>query len=133
MAYLVTIPLHANHPWTGRWEYSECWQSLNPGQTNCNIYIMKIKPGRRNLIVNINIDGYQSLERIQGIGKVVGNSLNIYFSKQRKGHLSPLYKSRCLLLELRKTEQGILTIWKEITPTLDEHLQPGVYFVQDHK
>jgi len=74
------------------------------------------------------IDGYQTLER--NLARVIGdeNSIRFEFLDYLPENMYEPYKKGDILLQFKKENSKIITIWGKIGPLLLENRKPGVYF-----
>jgi hypothetical protein len=119
----------ANNPWLGKWQYEECWPSLNKKLPDCVVYKLDIYQKDNIIIADVDIDGYQALSRISGKGKIEQNSIKIIYSGVREGDMwGETYKEGNVLFELRKQKESIITVWNKLEPMLDQHKKSDIYF-----
>jgi Family of unknown function (DUF5991) len=114
----------------GRWEFSECWSTVDGGAKDCVLYRVDISPasGRRT-IVDIDIDGYMSMSSIRAEGELVGNDLKILYVEDREPGLGRhLHKAGDVLLELSFHDGKVYTTWGEIGPQLHKSQKRCVCF-----
>ena len=127
-AVIAAAPSPSIKPWSGSWEYMECWPSLNGEVQNCVEYELKIKQKGNNLVFSLDVDGYQVLRRISGECKLTDTGIKLVFSAVREGDSGVAYHKGDVLIELSVVDGNTVTDWKKIKPVLDEHLTPGAYF-----
>ncbi len=90
---------------------------------------MNVTPDGNQYTLDIDIDGYQTMERIRAVGKVEGQSLRIFFQSIRQDHIErKKYLRGDVLLELSKVNGRVLTKWRSIEPELEQNKKDGVYF-----
>jgi hypothetical protein len=119
----------SDNPWLGKWQYEECWPSLNKETYNCVTYILNIRQENNITIADVDIDGYQTYSRISGRGKIDQNGIKITYSDFREGNiLGETYKKGDVLFELQRQGNKIITVWNKLEPTLDEHKKTDIYF-----
>jgi hypothetical protein len=120
----------AKNNWLGSWEFVESWTSLDTEVHNSVVYALNIKQIGRRIVVDLDIDGYQSLQRIRGEGKIIKNSIQVFYSGVHEGNdnMMDVFKKGDLLFELSLLGDNVLTTWKELKPELDEYQKVGIYF-----
>lgn len=130
---LLTCPMSwgDTQGWSGHWEFAECWSPLSNEETDCVIYVMDIQEDKNRYIVNIALDGFQTLERIEAEAHVSGQSLIIIFSRLKPGYFGSKYKPGDILLKLRGSSNKPVTEWGKIQPILKENKEPDVHFTRE--
>jgi hypothetical protein len=114
--------------WAGQWEFAECWPHLDKVTHNCIEYRMNIRRVGDGYLVDIDMDGFQTIRRLSGEGLVSRNSLEIIFRAVREEDLWSSFNPGDLLLRLKKQRGKVMTEWQGIEPELEKHQKPGVYF-----
>ncbi|KKS90261.1 MAG: hypothetical protein UV65_C0018G0005 [Parcubacteria group bacterium GW2011_GWF2_43_11] len=104
--------------WTGIYEYSEF---APPNQTW--VYKLEIYKEGNQLKAQLDIDGFQTLTRIQAIAKENDGNLDIIFDSYLSESGGELYKKGDLLFNLEKiSEENYKIIWNKLQSNL---LEPG--------
>lgn len=131
---VVTVAAESSHVslWVGRWDWQECWPSL-AGDNNCVFYKLNIKQLDEKLVVDFDMTGYMAFYHKRAEGKIKANKLQVIYLSTRENEGSEdmqgnLFKKGDLLFELVKQHSKVITKWKNLSPELDEHQKPGVYF-----
>jgi len=109
--------------WIGDYFFSE----FNPPFQNM-FFSVSIYKENNSFLSKIFIDGYQTLER--NLAQVVGdeNSIRFEFLDYLPEKMYEPYKKGDILLQFKKENSKIITIWGKIGPLLLENRKPGVYF-----
>jgi hypothetical protein len=116
--------------WAGHWEFAECWPHLDTKTHNCIEYSMKVRRTEAGYAVDIDMDGFQTMRRLSGEGRINRNVLEILFRAAREEDMGSRFKPGDLLLILKRQNGKVLTEWHEIEPALDKYKKPGIYFRQ---
>ena len=126
---LLPLSLWGKEPeWVGRWQFEEVWPDTSGSMHNGMSYSLTLKSDKEGYRVDIDIDGFQTMERIQANGLMKDKVLEIQFQRLRPGHAGVEYKQGDLLLRLVDLNGKITTEWGAIKPVLDGNKKPGVYF-----
>ena len=82
----------------------------------------------KEIIADINIDGFQTQKRIRS--KVVedNNKLNFTFFSYLSDNDYETYKDGDILLTFEKKDSNIYTIWGEMKPMIHDNNNYGIYF-----
>ncbi len=109
--------------WVGDYTFSE----FIPPDENM-FYSVSIYRENNSYYAKINIDGYQTLKRLQA--KVNGdtNSIKLIFDKYLPDNTYESYNVGDILITFEKTNAGIKTSWGKLTPIDDENKKSGIYF-----
>lgn len=92
--------------WAGTYEYSEF---APPNQTW--VYGLDIYKEGSQLKARLDIDGFQTLFRIQAIAKEHNKNLDIVFDSYRPGNSYTRYQQGDLLFSLKKFQKKIIRLY----------------------
>jgi len=100
------------------------------------VYRISIYNANSSYYAKIEIDGFQTLKRLQA--NVIGNdhSIKLVFDEYLPGdqHYRLLYNKGDILLSFEKTSSNMYTYWWGITPMLKANGESGqVYFISKPK
>jgi hypothetical protein len=123
---LSSLAWAGGQEWSGHWHFDESWPA-GEGVHNFVSYDMNIRPHGNEYTVDIDIDGFQTMQRIRAEGKVIGQNLRIVFQSVRPDHHGVEYQPGDVLLELTEVKGKVLTTWRKIEPSLLGK-KTGVYF-----
>lgn len=110
--------------WTGDYTFEEY---ALPDQNM--FYSISVYKENASYYAEINIDGFQTMERLKA--KVVGNetSIDLLFDSYLPDNMIDAYKDGDHLLSLERTGSKLFTKWVEIEPMLpDNNVTSGEYF-----
>lgn len=110
--------------WVGDYTFSE---SAPPDQNM--FYEISIYKENDNYYAKINIDGFQTTERL--LAKVSGdeNSIKLTFYKYLPDNLFEPYSEGETLLRFEKRNSQLYTYWNKIVPMLESNTKSGeIYF-----
>jgi len=110
--------------WIGQYLFSE----FTPPDEN-KFYSVSIYKESDDYFGDINIDGFQEIQRMKA--KVTGNEelINIVFEEYLPDNISEPYKKGDVLLKFEKNDSDIYTSWGKIEPMLGSNKKSGgVYF-----
>lgn len=113
--------------WIGKYSFEES----SPVIGNVNmiwVYEINIYEYNKEIIADINIDGFQTQKRIRS--KVVedNNKLNFTFFSYLSDNDYETYKDGDILLTFEKKDSNIYTIWVEMKPMIHDNNNYGIYF-----
>jgi hypothetical protein len=123
-----TMAWAATQDWTGHWQFDECWPHLSGQMHDCISYRVDIRETGSGYAVDIDLDGFQTMKRLSGDGRLNRDALEILFRATRPDDMGSDYKPGDILLILKKQNGKVLTEWRGIEPELQEHEKPGIYF-----
>ncbi|XOK63212.1 DUF5991 domain-containing protein [Paenibacillus elgii] len=120
-------PATASSPlesWVGEYEFSE----YAPPDQN-RFYQIKIFKEDKSYYATIDIDGFQTMERLQAKVEGDGKAIKIIFDKYLPDNLWEPYSPGDVLLRLEKTDSALNTFWEKIQPMLKDDGESGkTYF-----
>ena len=111
----------------GKYSFEE--SSPDIGNVNIiQVYEINIYEYNKEIIADINIDGFQTQKRIRS--KVVedNNKLNFTFFSYLSDNDYETYKDGDILLTFEKKDSNIYTIWGEMKPMIHDNNNYGIYF-----
>ncbi|MBI5584859.1 MAG: hypothetical protein HY892_13685 [Deltaproteobacteria bacterium] len=92
--------------WAGHWEFTECWPHLDKITSNCIEYRLDIRRVETGYTVDVDADGFQTMRRLQGEGRVDRNALEIIFRSVGEEDLRSDFKPGDILFTLKKQQGG---------------------------
>ena len=106
--------------WVGEYSFSES----SPPDQNIE-YFISINQDNNQYYAQINIDGFQTMQRLKA--RVLGdeNYIQLIFEKYLPDNLFELYDKGDLLLRLKRENEEIYTFWEKMNPMLDSNRQSG--------
>jgi len=115
--------------WIGKYKYDESWEELN-GRSRAGIeYDIKVRKTKNNdLMGYINMDGFQTLARLICKVEYSEKEIKLYFQSYGKENMSNRFKIGDHLLSLEKEGNKLKTLWRKLTPALDENLNKSNAF-----
>lgn len=120
----TTIASSPLESWVGEYEFSE----YAPPDQNM-FYRIKIYKEDISYYAIIDIDGFQTMERLQAHVEGDGKALKIIFDKYLPDNLGESYNPGDILLRLEKTDSALNTFWEKIQPMLKDQGESGdTYF-----
>ncbi|PUA37040.1 hypothetical protein C8Z91_22085 [Paenibacillus elgii] len=118
---IASSPLES---WVGEYEFSE----YAPPDQN-RFYRISIYKEDKSYYATIDIDGFQTMVRLQGQVEGDGKAVKIIFDKYLPDNLWEPYSPGDVLLRLEKTDSALNTFWEKIHPMLKDHDESGkTYF-----
>ncbi|MCP3772181.1 DUF5991 domain-containing protein [Paenibacillus sp. MZ04-78.2] len=118
---IASSPLES---WVGEYEFSE----YAPPNQNMFYQISIYKEGK-SYYAKIDIDGFQTMERLQAQVEGDGKAIKIIFDKYLPDNLWEPYQPGDILLRLEKTDSALNTFWEKIQPMLKDQGESGkTYF-----
>jgi hypothetical protein len=112
--------------WIGIYKFNEfaepdqnMWYSINIFKEN-NAYYAKVQ-----------IDGFQSMDRIKALVEGDKSLVCIVFIEYLPENLMEIYSEGDLLLKLEKEDDVIYTEWEAIGPLIIKNEERGIYFVKE--
>ncbi|WP_088834056.1 DUF5991 domain-containing protein [Paenibacillus tyrfis] len=119
-----TIASSPMESWVGEYEFSE----YAPPDQN-RFYRISIYKEDKSYYATIDIDGFQTMERLQAQVEGDGKGIKIIFEKYLPDNLWEPYSPGDVLLRLEKTDSALNTFWGKIHPMLKDHAESGkTYF-----
>jgi len=115
--------------WIGEYDFDE--MSPSAIEENVNLawsYTIQIYEEKDGLFADINVDGFQRMERIHSKIFKDNGKINLVFDSYLPDNMFEQYKQGDVLLSLERTDSDIITIWGEMKPMVLENLNSGVYF-----
>ncbi|GMX64024.1 hypothetical protein Elgi_33670 [Paenibacillus elgii] len=120
----TTIASSPLESWVGEYEFSE----YAPPDQNMFYRINIYKEGK-SYYATIDIDGFQTMERLQAKVEGDGKAIKIIFDKYLPDNLGESYNPGDVLLRLEKTDSALNTFWEKIQPMLKVDGESGkTYF-----
>ncbi len=94
-------------------------------------YFITIYSENNNFFAKINIDGFQTMDRL--LTKVSGNanSIKLEFVKYLPDNMSESYNEGDILIRFEKRDSKLITNWGKIQPLLLKNNRVGEYFKID--
>ena len=125
MVPLTGCPADPLETWSGSYSFGES------GPENSLIvmeYGIKIYKENDVFFATIEIDGFQTMTRIKA--KVTGDQKQIVFifEEYLPDNLYELYNRGDILLGFERSDKGLITHWRKMTPALTEGSSSGEYF-----
>jgi hypothetical protein len=114
----------------GEWEFTECWRTLNPGESDCVEYQIDISSAGEKTTVDIDLDGYMAMSRIRAEGKLEDNVLKVLYVEDRERPLTGNYKQGDELFELSFRGHRLYTTWNKMKPELAKDQKPCFCFAR---
>lgn len=116
--------------WYGKYEFGEV-ASSNPGGGSVQSwqYNLSISSsnGASRWIVGLDVDGFQTMTRINATANNVGNSLDIIFDSNEPNTTLGGYKKGDVLFTLTPATTGLLIQWKKMQPNVQASLNGSVF------
>ncbi len=104
--------------WTGIYKYSES-APTNIGSNQTWAYELKIYKENGQLKAQLNIDGFQTLVRIQAVAREQNKNLDIILDSYRPENIYQPYQKGDLLFTLQKISKEKYKIaWNKLQPNL---------------
>ncbi|WP_163854794.1 DUF5991 domain-containing protein [Paenibacillus elgii] len=120
----TTIASSPLESWVGEYEFSE----YAPPDQN-RFYRISIYKEDKSYYATIDIDGFQTMERLQAQVEGDGKAIKIIFNKYLPDNVWEPYSPGDVLLRLEKTDSALNTFWEKIQPMLKDDGKPGkTYF-----
>ncbi|KZE79421.1 DUF5991 domain-containing protein [Paenibacillus elgii] len=120
----TTIASSPLESWVGEYEFSE----YAPPDQN-RFYRISIYKEDKSYYATIDIDGFQTMERLQAQVEGDGKAIKIIFNKYLPDNLWEPYSPGDVLLRLEKTDSALNTFWEKIHPMLKDDRESGkTYF-----
>lgn len=112
--------------WIGNYSFSEIVQ---PDENM--FYELSIYKENNKYYSKINIDGFQTIQRL--LANVEGNdeSISIIFDQYLPDNLFEVYNQGDILLKLERKQAKLVTNWGKIGPIDKNHMNSGTYFNLD--
>lgn len=112
--------------WTGEYSFSE----FCPPNQNM-FFSITIYRENSHYLAKISVDGFQTLKRLSA--NVVGdeNSIRLEFLEYLPENIYEIYNKGDILLEFKRENSKLITVWGKIGPLLIENDKPGVYFKKE--
>jgi|GEM_PF-6477659 len=114
--------------WLGDYGFSEWWAHNSDINAFMHYRITIYKGEDALYYADIEIDGYQTMDRIRAIVQGDEENINIIFSSYLPDILHERYEKGDILLRLRKYREDILTYWGKLEPVLNYNMQSGRHF-----
>lgn len=113
--------------WTGTYEYGE-FASSSFGSNQVWDYKLKIYKEGEQLKAQLDIDGFQTLTRIQAIARELNGNLDIIFENYRPENIGGAYQKGNLLFSLEKTSDiQYKIIWNKLKSNLIPPLSDATF------
>ncbi|WP_010491769.1 DUF5991 domain-containing protein [Paenibacillus elgii] len=120
----TTIASSPLESWVGEYEFSE----YAPPDQN-RFYRISIYKEDKSYYATIDIDGFQTMGRLQAQVEGDGKAIKIIFDKYLPDNLWEPYSAGDVLLRLEKTDSALNTFWEKIQPMLKDDGESGkTYF-----
>lgn len=118
--------------WIGEYEFGgvlETDSNIRPNPVW--VYNLDIYKETGIYYATIEIDGYQTIQRLKAIVKGDEEFISLIFELYLPDNQSEPYKENDILLSLEKKNSEIYTYWGKINPIVEENNESGkVYFVK---
>jgi len=115
--------------WMGRWEFSECWPSINDEVQNCVSYVLNIRQHTDRISITLDVDGYMTMRRISCEERGIGDGIQVMFAGVRPEDMSgEAYTKGEVLFELARRDSVVITRWKKLKPQVAANQGSGVHF-----
>ena len=105
--------------WLGRYTFSEA-APREAGLSDTWVYEIIVYEENDGYFAEINVDGVQTMTRLQARVNGDANVVKFIFDKYLPGHMLATYKEGGELLQLKKSSSSLITSWGEMTPALPE-------------
>jgi hypothetical protein len=112
--------------WIGNYSFSEC---APPNQNM--FYSISVYKENSNYYAKIEIDGFQTLQRLQAIVEGDKNRIKLLFYKYLPDNTFEPYSKGDVLLSFKKNNSKLYTAWRKIEPLLLKNKTENVYFEKD--
>lgn len=122
--HTTTIPAS----WLGKWEFSECWKTINGDRSACIFYELELQHSSGHVSAVLSADGYMTTYTLKAEVKQVGNIFQIVFLQGDEGSLGLLLNPGDVMIELIRHKERVVTKWVSLYPTLKSKSKPGVHF-----
>lgn len=113
--------------WAGQYAFDESAKSVTGDGAQSWSYIINVKAiDDKTLTANIQIDGFQTMTRIEADVKATDKNAEFYFSKYGADNVFELYKKGDLLFSMEKNEKNeIITNWDKMKPNVPDNQKSG--------
>lgn len=113
--------LNDNQQWTGSYEYGEAIPPSDSGIPGAAwSYNLDISQEDSGLVASLDIDGFQTLTRIEAIAEENNGMLDIVFDSYGPENIGASFHRGDVLFSLKKiTDDAYLIIWSEMQPFVE--------------
>lgn len=123
----VKEQIKVNKKWIGQYAFDESAPGVTGKSSQSWGYVINISQQNDTLLLaEIQVDGYQTMTRLEADVKATGNLAELYFMKYGKDNVFELYKKGEKLLSLELNDKNeILTNWGKMKPNLPANQKNG--------
>ncbi|MDH5654089.1 MAG: DUF5991 domain-containing protein [Gammaproteobacteria bacterium] len=126
---LFTNSVNAAEEWDGKYEYHTSLGTTVGGSVIMLMYELSVS----KTDCTLNIDGYQTMDRIKCRADAKGDQLLVRFKSYADGSVKnpfgiEIYKVDAVLFELLRKDGKLVTTWKAEQP--ENLTEPGEYFIK---
>lgn len=113
--------------WAGQFSFEESAKNVTGQGAQSWSYVIDVKAiDDKTLVANIQVDGFQTMTRIQADVKATEKSAEFYFSKYGAENVFELYKKGDLLFTMVKNDKNeIITNWDKMKPNVLDNQKSG--------
>lgn len=115
-----------SYSWEGDYEFGEFIPS-NPGSNQSWVYNLSIKDAEGEGFIVLSVDGFQSMTRINAIGKKSGDSVDVVFDSYGPQNTSSPFKKGDVLFSLTPGSGGLLIKWNKMNPMLPANKEGSIF------
>jgi hypothetical protein len=116
-----------NNKWLGQYSFDESAKNVTGEGSQTWGYVITVKENaNKNLIAEINIDGFQTTTRIEADVKPNDKSADFIFSKYLPENMFELYKKGDKLFSFEMNGKGeLVTNWDKMKPNVIDNQKSG--------
>lgn len=116
-----------NKKWAGQYTFEESAKNVTGDGAQTWNYVIDIKEKDANtLVADIQVDGFQTMTRIEASVKASEKNAEVIFEKYGKDNMFELYKKGDRLFTIEANEKGeLITNWDKMKPNVIENQKSG--------
>ncbi|MBE2226066.1 MAG: hypothetical protein IAE93_01935 [Ignavibacteria bacterium] len=116
-----------NKKWAGQYTFEESAKNVTGDGAQTWNYVIDIKEKDANtLIADIQVDGFQTMTRIEASVKATEKNAEVIFEQYGKDNMFELYKKGDRLFTIEANDKGeIITNWDKMKPNVIENQKSG--------
>lgn len=113
--------------WAGQYSFEESAKNVTGEGAQSWSYVIDVKAvDDKTLVANIQVDGFQTMTRLEAEVKATEKSAEFYFNKYGSENVFELYKKGDLLFTMLKNDKNeILTSWEKMKPNVLDNQKSG--------
>lgn len=113
--------------WIGRYAFDESAKNVSGEGAQSWSYILDIKPlDDENLIASLQIDGFQTMTRLEAKVNATAMDIEFIFDKYGKDNMFENYKKGDRLFSMmRNTDYVVMTNWDKLKPNVPANQEGG--------